>query len=90
MYKNTSNDNKVTMILIVVLNTILYETFGYLISIWKLSVTGEAFSFIKILGIEIFYNIIITIIVYPIIQKVSVTLLNIFKNKNITNKIFMV
>ena len=78
------------MILIVVLNTILYETFGYLISIWKLSVTGEAFSFIKILGIEIFYNIIITIIVYPIIQKVSVTLLNIFKNKNITNKIFMV
>ena len=35
MYKNTSNDNKVTMILIVVLNTILYETFGYLISIWK-------------------------------------------------------
>lgn len=90
MYKNTSNDNKVTMILIVVLNTILYETFGYLISIWKLSVTGEVFSFIKILGIEIFYNIIITIIVYPIIQKVSVTLLNIFKNKNITNKIFMV
>ena len=90
MYKNISNDNKVTMILIVAFNTVFFETIGYIISMWRLSVTGEFFEFIKILGIETFYNIIITIIIYPIIQKTSIWLLDVFKNKNLTNKIFMV
>ena len=90
IYKNISNDNKFTMILIIALNTLIYEIFGYLISMWKLSVTGEILSFIKILAIEIFYNIIITIIIYPIIQKASIKLLDIFKNNNLTSKIFIV
>lgn len=78
------------MILIIAINTIFYESFSYIISIWKLSVTNELISFIKILGIEVFYNILLTIIIYPFIQKVGEELTNTFKNKNIINKIFMI
>ena len=78
------------MILIIAINTIFYESFSYIISIWKLSVTNELISFIKILGIEVFYNILLTIIIYPCIQKVGEELTNTFKNKNIINKIFMI
>lgn len=90
MYKNISNDNKATMILIVAVNTVFYELLCYIVSIWRLNVAIEIFSFIKILSIETFYNIFIIIIIYPIIQKSSIWLSNVFKNKNLTNKIFMI
>lgn len=90
VYKNISNDNKATLILIVAVNTVLFELFCYIVSIWRLGVSMEIFSFIRILLIETFYNILIIIITYPIIQKSSIWMSNIFKNKNFTNKIFMV
>ena len=86
--KNISNENKVTMIAIVALGTFLFEGLQYLFYIWKLGVTLELFSFIKILFIEILYNIIITIILYPLIQKGSNILSNIFKNK--LSKVFVI
>ena len=90
MYKNISNDNKVTIILIVVVNTFLFEFLSYMFSIWKLSVTAEFLEFAKILAIEIFYNALITIIFYPIIQKSNTLLTDVYKNKSMVNKIFMV
>ena len=90
MYKNTSNDNKVTIILLVLASTFAFEAISYIFSIWRLNVSLEIFGFVKILFIEIVYNVILTIIFYPIIQKSNNFLSGIFKNKNLSNKIFMV
>lgn len=90
MYKNTSNDNKVTIILLALANTFIFEVIAYIFSIWRLNVSLEIFSFVKILFIETVYNVILTIILYPIIQKSNDFLSEIFKNKNSSNKIFMI
>lgn len=87
VYKNISNENKVTMMLIVASSTLLFESLEYVFYIWKLGVTLELVSFAKILVIEILYNVIITIILYPLIQKGSNILYDIFKNK--LSKVFV-
>ena len=87
VYKNISNENKATMMLLVASSTLLFESLGYVFYIWKLGVTLELVSFAKILVIEILYNVIITIILYPLIQKGSNILYDIFKNK--LSKVFV-
>lgn len=87
VYKNISNENKATMMLLVASSTLLFESLGYVFYIWKLGVTLELVSFTKILVIEILYNVIITIILYPLIQKGSNVLYDIFKNK--LSKVFV-
>lgn len=87
VYKNISNENKATMMLLVASSTLLFESLEYVFYIWKLGVTLELVSFAKILVIEILYNVIITIILYPLIQKGSNILYDIFKNK--LSKVFV-
>ena len=87
VYKNISNENKATMMLLVASSTLLFESLEYVFYIWKLGVTLELVSFTKILVIEILYNVIITIILYPLIQKGSNILYDIFKNK--LSKVFV-
>ena len=69
MSKNFSNDTKITIVLIVGLSTLIYEVGYYMASIWKLGINVELFQFIKIICIEIFFNSILTIILYPVIQR---------------------
>lgn len=88
MDKNVSNDNKITMMLIVAANTVLYELSYYIGFIWKLSVTLEIIPFIKILCIEVFFNIMLTIILYPAIQKFGNYLSELFKKKNFLTAYF--
>lgn len=81
MNKNVSTDNKITIILIVIANTLAYEVAYYIGSIWKLSVSLEMIPFMKILCIEVFYNVMLTIILYPSIQKLGIYLFETFNNK---------
>ena len=66
--KNFSKDSKLTIILMIVGSTVLYEVGMYLISTLSTGGTLEFIGFIKILAIEVIYNIFITIILYPIIR----------------------
>ena len=88
LYKNISNENKVTIMILVAFSTFLFEGLEYLFYIWKLGGTLEPFSFIKILFIEILYNVLLTIILYPLIQKEGNLLVDTFKNK--LNKVFVI
>lgn len=86
--KNFSKESKITIILMIMGSTIVYEVGSYIFSIVTLDITAEILSFIKILTIEILYNVIITIIIYPIIQKLGHSLEEIFKTRNILTRYF--
>ena len=86
--KNFSKESRITIMLMVVGCTLLYEIGNYVYYIFRLGVQLELYSFIKILLIETLYNIIIVIITYPIIQKTGYALENTFKVKNILTRYF--
>ena len=86
--KNFSKESRFTIMLMVAGATFIYEIGGYIFSIIRLGVPIEIISFAKILLIEIIYNIIITVIVYPLIRKLGYALENTFKTKNILTRYF--
>ena len=86
--KNFSKESRITIILMIIGATAVYELGIYLFSIITMDITMEIFSFIKILLIEILYNIIIVIIIYPLIQKFGHLLEETFKTRNILTRYF--
>ena len=67
--KNFSKDCKIAIMLMVISTTTIYEVGVYILNIIKTSSNMEIFAFTKILVVEIIFNAILTIILYPIIQK---------------------
>ena len=86
--KNFSKDNRMTIIIMVISTTIIYELGIYILNAFKLSINMELISFIKVLIIEAIYNTLLTIIIYPIIQNVGNLLDEIFKEKKILTRYF--
>lgn len=86
--KNVSSENKITLILIVMANTFFYELIYYLISAWRLAISIELFPFLEILFIEIFYNSLLIIILYPAIQKFGNFLTETFSKKKSSTMYF--
>lgn len=86
--KNFSKESKLTIILMVVGCTFIYEIGAYLIQIIRLSINVEIKEFIIMLVIEAIYNIILTIIIYPIFQKAGYRIEDIFKGNQILTRYF--
>lgn len=86
--KNFSKESRITIILMVVGATSIFEIGCYIINVMILSVPIEIINLIKVLLIEILYNSILTIILYPLIQKYGYVLENIFKNPQILTRYF--
>ncbi len=86
--KNFSKDSRITIMLMVVASTLVFEIGSYVLSIIMLNTNVEILNFIKILFIEIIYNTIITIIIYPISQIVGYKIEDIFKGQKILTKYF--
>lgn len=61
---------------------------NYAIMIIFQDVALEIIPFIKIVAIEILYNSILVIILYPIMQKVGYNIEEIFKGSNILTRYF--
>lgn len=78
--KNFSKDSRITIILIISVGTALFEVSFYIFKIIATVAHLEFLQFIKTLAIEIIFNILITIILYPIIQKTGNILEKLFKN----------
>lgn len=76
------------MILLVVASTAMYEIFVYAYKAIILSSNVEILLFSKILVIEIIYNSLLTIILYPLIQKLGYKMEDIFKNPQILTRYF--
>lgn len=86
--KNLSKDSKITIMLMVMVATASYETFIYLYNGTILSSNIEILEFIRVLLIEVVYNTLLTIILYPIMQKCGYKIEEIFKNPQILTRYF--
>ena len=69
--KNFSKDSRMTIMLMVAGVTFVYEIIVYLLNYFILDSNLELWVFFRILIIEVIYNIILTIIIYPLLKKLS-------------------
>lgn len=86
--KNFSKESKLTIMLMVIGSTFLYEVGTYLFYIVQSSIYVEILPFINKLLIEVFFNMILTIILYPIIQNVGYKIEDTFKGSRILTRYF--
>ena len=86
--KNFSKDSRITIMFMVLGSTVIYETLNYLLNYIFLSTNVEIINFILILIIEIIYNLLLAIILYPLIQKFGYYIENEYKGNKILTRYF--
>ena len=87
--KNFSKDNRLMIMAMVTVTTIIYEIGLYIIQSVVLSYQIEQINIlIKTLAIEIIFNMIITIIIYPLIKKAGYYVEGVFKESNVLTRYF--
>lgn len=86
--KNFSKESRITIIIMVMVSTFIYETGSYLLGYPIYGYSLEILVFIKIILLEIIYNIIITIIIYPIMQKFGYKIEEEYKGNKILTRYF--
>ena len=86
--KNFSKENKITIIIMVAVATLIYEIGYYGLNTVILGFDAEIMNFAKIVFIEILYNVLLTIILYPLIQKAGYAIDRAFKQNNILTRYF--
>ena len=86
--KNFSKENKLTIILMVAGATLIYEFGLYFLNSIILEFEREYLAFLKIVLVETLYNILLSIIVYPIMQKFGYVIDRTFKKNNILTRYF--
>ena len=86
--KNFSKENKLTIIFMVAGATFIYELGTYFLNSVILKFDREFLYFTKIVLIEMLYNVLLTIILYPLIQKAGYIIDRNFKKNNILTRYF--
>lgn len=86
--KNFSKDSRITMIIMITISTILYELGTYLFNYFINSAQIEILYFVKTLVIELIYNAIIVIIIYPMIMNLGYKMEEYFKENKILTRYF--
>lgn len=86
--KNFSKDSRMTIILMTMGMTFVYELGIYIMNYVIVSSSIEIIAFIKVVLVEMIYNAILTIIFYPILQKVGYYIEDIFRGKQILTRYF--
>ena len=86
--KNFSKDSRMTIMVMVMVATAIFEIFSYILNYLFSSINIEIINFVRILVIEIIYNVILTIILYPLIQKAGYYIENEYKGNKILTRYF--
>ena len=86
--KNFSKDSRMTIMVMGVVATAIFEILSYLLNYIFVSINVEIINFIRILAIELLYNLILTIIFYPLIQKSGYYIENEYKGNKIMTRYF--
>ena len=86
--KNFSKENKLSIIIMIITTTIIYETLTYFINALLIEYQIEMIPFIRILAIETVFNTILTYIFYKQILKLGTLSERQFKQKNILTRYF--
>ena len=86
--KNFSKDSRMTIMFMVLGATLIYEIIVYILNYVVFSTNLEIMNFIRILAIEIIYNLILVIILYPLMQKFGYAIENEYKGNKILTRYF--
>lgn len=86
--KSFSKDSRITIILMAVGGTFIYEVGICLLNYVIISTNIEIVAFLKTLVIEIIYNAILVIIFYPLLQKAGYYIEEAFRGKKILTRYF--
>lgn len=86
--KNFSKENRITLLVMVIISTVIFEIGEYVLSYFINKANLEIVSFIQILLIESLYNAILTIILYPLIQKFGNKIETLYKGNKILTRYF--
>lgn len=86
--KNFSKENKVTILLMSIGATVVYEFGFYSLNGLILNYNFEWLKFMKIIIFEVIYNSLIVILLYPLIQSTGYKVDRIFKKNNILTRYF--
>ena len=86
--KSFSKDSRMTLILMTIGVTLIYELGAYLLNFMIASTSLEIVPFLKIVIIEIGYNVLLTILLYPVMQKAGYYLEDAFKSSQILTRYF--
>lgn len=86
--KNFSKDSRITIMFMVLGTTVIFEVVTFFINFVLYSVNVEMFNFVIVLMIEVIYNILITIVVYPLMQKFGYYMENQYKGNKILTRYF--
>lgn len=86
--KNFSKDSRITIIFMVISATAIFEILSYILNYMVSGINVEILNFIIILVVEIIFNIILTIILYPLIQKYGYYIEDEYKGNKILTRYF--
>ena len=86
--KTFSKDSRLIILLMGVLCTIIYEVVLYFLQYIAFGINLEIIQFIKILSIEVIYNILIIIILYPLMKFTGYEIENEIKGDKILTRYF--
>ena len=86
--KNFSKDSRITIMLMIIGSTCIYEIGTYILQAMELSIKADTAAFFKILLIEIIYNTILSIILYPVMHKCGYRIEDIFMGKKMLTRYF--
>lgn len=86
--KNFSKDSRVTIIIMSAGSTILYELGIYVSKILLQGVNAEFLTFTLTVLVEILFNILLIIILYPLMKKLGYYIEDAFKGKKILTRYF--
>ena len=86
--KNFSKDSRVTIIVMSAISTLVYEVCTYAISIFQAGVTPEILTLTLTLLVEILFNTMLIIIIYPLMKKLGYYLEEQYKGKKILTRYF--
>ena len=74
--------------LMVLSSTVIVEVLNYLFKYMIEGISVEIFNFVKILILEVIFNLLLTIILYPLIRKFGYDIENEYKGNKILTRYF--
>lgn len=86
--KTLSKDSRMTILLMGIISTIIYEVILYVMQYMIFRINVEVLSFIKVLLIEVVYNVLLIIILYPLIKNIGYEIENEIKGDRILTRYF--
>ena len=86
--KNFSKDSRMTIMLMVLSSTVIVEVLNYLFKYMFEGISLDILNFFKILFLEVIFNLLLTIILYPLIQKFGYDIENEYKGNKILTRYF--